>query len=366
MGACQLSAGKSPAMVAGMRKRRRALVGGLPSTVVRPRLLIRITILAFGSLNQQARLCPLGYHWRRNAVSVGCQREQTNLSGAMDNRFLIIIDGYNLIFQCGLEGRTRSPATLEKARFRLVSELVTYLDESDRDRTAVVFDAKRLPIKEDSAVSNVAGVTVYYAIEFDEADTMIEGLIERNSVPKQLTIVSSDHRLHKAALRRKATPVDSDVWYERLKTSRRPGPNSGGEPARGVDAKSTETKDVAHLDSVDWISEFGLDENPIEDVGLASPENLSVEINPSETNAAKPVARGKKNPVPNRDQKNRKPEVNEPGLSDAKLPSPRPQKPSASAKPRKPAEISDDDASLEDFFPPGYADDILDQLMGDD
>ncbi|HEY5310864.1 MAG TPA: hypothetical protein VIK18_00045, partial [Pirellulales bacterium] len=41
----------------------------------------------------------------------------------------------------------------------------------------------------------------------------IEELIRQDSAPRRLTVVSSDHRLQRAAHRRKARAVDSDRWY---------------------------------------------------------------------------------------------------------------------------------------------------------
>ena len=58
-----------------------------------------------------------------------------------------IIDGYNLIFTCGLEGKKRNPQSIEKSRARLISMVAAKLNERERSGTTIVFDAKRLPIK---------------------------------------------------------------------------------------------------------------------------------------------------------------------------------------------------------------------------
>ena len=58
------------------------------------------------------------------------------------------------------------------------------------------------------------GVKVHFASGYESADELIEELIERDSAPRRLTVVSSDHRLHRAARRRKAHAIDSDRWYE--------------------------------------------------------------------------------------------------------------------------------------------------------
>lgn len=128
----------------------------------------------------------------------------------------VIIDGYNLIFQCGLQGRVAGSLALEKARNRLISELSTRLDEPARLEVTVVFDANDRPVKEVADEQQINGLHVVYAVHHDDADSLIEELIRRHPTPKKLTVVSSDHRLHAAARRRKATAVDSDVWFDRL------------------------------------------------------------------------------------------------------------------------------------------------------
>ena len=55
-----------------------------------------------------------------------------------------------------------------------------------------------------------------FASQDEDADTVIERLVAADSAPKRLTVVSSDHRLQRAAHRRKATAVDSDVWFAQL------------------------------------------------------------------------------------------------------------------------------------------------------
>ncbi len=126
----------------------------------------------------------------------------------------IIVDGYNLIFQCGLQGKSTAPSSLERARKKLVRELASFSVRRVPKSCTVVFDAKTTPVKELENDFEIAGVRVLFATDFDEADTLIEQLIRKHSTPKQLTIVSSDHRLHKSAIARRAKPIDSDVWYE--------------------------------------------------------------------------------------------------------------------------------------------------------
>jgi len=128
----------------------------------------------------------------------------------------IIIDGYNLIFQCGLQAKSMTGDALHQSRNRLLHEIATFGGVELTKRVTIVFDAAHRPPLAKTNRYRIKGVLVLYADRFDDADTMIEHLITRHATPKKLTVVSSDHRLHKAALRRKAIPIDSEIWYDRL------------------------------------------------------------------------------------------------------------------------------------------------------
>ena len=169
-----------------------------------------------------------------------------------------IIDGYNLIFSCGLEGKTHTPQSLEEARARLVATVATKLYKQERSGTTIVFDAKRLPIKETSADFRAHDIRVLYAVDHEDADTLIEELIAKHSTPKKLTVVSSDHRLQTAATRRKATAIDSDVWWEALsRKSAAPVVETDALDHSQLDSGSVEQEAIEALKSVDWLNEFG-------------------------------------------------------------------------------------------------------------
>lgn len=176
---------------------------------------------------------------------------------ALENNFRTIIDGYNLIFQCGLEGKSRTPLSLERARGRLLSTLATHLDANQVASLAVVYDAATLPIKETAIRSVQLGITVLYAIEYEDADTLIEQMILKNSTPKRLTVVSSDHRIQKSALKRKSKPIDSDVWYERIVESGRSAADFDRDQSSAANEPGKPGLD--QLKEIDWVSEFGLD-----------------------------------------------------------------------------------------------------------
>jgi len=182
--------------------------------------------------------------------------------GIRDN-YRILIDGYNLIFQIGLQGKRRDSIALEKARQRAIQTISKWLGD-DRQHAAIVFDASSLPIKEDHNVSEFDGLTIIYAVDYEDADSMIEEIIRTHSSPKQLLVVSSDHRLHKAALRRNARPIDSDVWYDNLEqrfdsaSTSDSKSNKQNMGSRGDSNAEGEKELPSGLADIDWAKEFEL------------------------------------------------------------------------------------------------------------
>jgi uncharacterized protein len=132
----------------------------------------------------------------------------------------LLIDGYNLLHASGVLGRGVGPGGFERSRTALLNLLAESLPPEERDRTTVVFDAAKAPWGLARTVQH-QGLTVCFASRHEDADSLIEELIAADSAPRRLTVVSSDHRLHRAAKRRKATPIDSDLWLAQLLRDRR-------------------------------------------------------------------------------------------------------------------------------------------------
>ena len=166
----------------------------------------------------------------------------------------VIIDGYNLIFQCGLEGADRNPRTIEKSRSRLISMLVQLLPQVQISRTTIVFDAKRLPVSETQIESRKSGIRILFAVDYEDADSMIEELIAAHSSPKQLLVVSSDHRIQTAATRRKAKAIDSDIWLDKLENS---DTAATAKFSTALKVDSADQKPAGELADIDWNAEFG-------------------------------------------------------------------------------------------------------------
>ncbi len=127
----------------------------------------------------------------------------------------LLIDGYNLLYMAGILGGEAGPGSLERARLALLNFLAESLESREISQTIVVFDSREAPWGLPSRIKH-RGIEVLFAARWPDADCLIEELIGQHSSPRRLTVVSSDHRLQRAARRRKAKAVDSDVWYKEL------------------------------------------------------------------------------------------------------------------------------------------------------
>ncbi len=130
-------------------------------------------------------------------------------------RHFLIIDGYNLLHACGLARRKYAQGQLQRCRSQLIRYLAQHLTEPERERTTIVFDAGEAPPGlPRQATAN--GMAVCFASPGKEADDTIEELIAAHSAPRQIRLVSSDHRLQKSARRRRGSFVDSDLFVAEL------------------------------------------------------------------------------------------------------------------------------------------------------
>ncbi len=162
----------------------------------------------------------------------------------------IIIDGYNLWHASGILAKGLGPGGLERARNALVGFLAASLAPEVRCRTTVVFDAAGgspdLPHSTEES-----GITIRFAAEHDDADSLIEEMILRDSAPRRLTVVSSDRRLQRAARRRRSRAVDSRTWYDEIVRERLERNADRNEQPAKPSAPPT-SDEVAY-----WLHEFG-------------------------------------------------------------------------------------------------------------
>ena len=228
----------------------------------------------------------------------------------------LLIDGYNLLNAVGIIGRGVGPGGLERSRLTLLDFLAESLDPSEVPQTTVVFDAGDAPPGLPRVVKH-RGLTVRFAAGYDDADTLIEELIRADSAPRRLTVVSSDHRLQRAARRRRAGAVDSDVWYAEVVRRR---------IDRRESTPSAPAKPQAPLlkeDVAAWLDHFG-GESLLDDLIEAGQAEEAIPCTDSST-------------------------------QEAPAPDTHPDKPS-----------DQEAAKIKSPFPPGYAEDLLADESSDD
>ncbi len=165
----------------------------------------------------------------------------------------LLIDGYNLLHAAGLARVRYAPGDLERQRQRLLAMLAEKLTPSEKLRCTVVFDAQDAPFN-DSRESRVHDVAVLFAPQGGDADTVIEELLEKHPAAKQTIVISGDHRLHKAARRRGATPMDSEPFWEQLRQS--PDQRQTITPPLPVQSSAARPTPMK-ADVAAWMKEFG-------------------------------------------------------------------------------------------------------------
>ncbi len=151
----------------------------------------------------------------------------------------------------------RGPATLERSRRALLDALAHRLTHAQAQRTTIVFDAQGAPPGLPSRLSH-QGITVLFAPRKLEADELLEELIGQHSAPRRLTVVSSDHRVQRAARRRRAKAVDSDVWMQRLPTTIAHSSDELDPPLE----EELDLQGLENLETKDWLRFFGDPESP--------------------------------------------------------------------------------------------------------
>lgn len=132
----------------------------------------------------------------------------------------LLIDGYNLLHVTDIFAGPGESTELHRTRMALLDFLSNSIDRRERKHTTIVFDAAGAPPGLPHTLTH-AGMTIHFARRQSDADELIEELLEACLAPRALTVVSSDHRVQRAARRRGAGFVDSDRWYADLRAARR-------------------------------------------------------------------------------------------------------------------------------------------------
>ncbi len=162
---------------------------------------------------------------------------------------LYLIDGYNLLHALAPLPKKTGPGGLHHARERLLALLhAAFSDESSH--VTVVFDASKSP-RGATEVQDYHGIEVRFAVHEQQADDLIEILIRGDATPRQLTVVSDDHRIQQAGRRRKCAVLGCAAfldWLERHRSQRdRPAPKR----ENASKPQSSSAEDRQH-----WLREF--------------------------------------------------------------------------------------------------------------
>jgi predicted RNA-binding protein with PIN domain len=166
----------------------------------------------------------------------------------------ILIDGYNLLFQSGLGGRARGPGWIQQARGQLINFLHAHMGDHWTTSTTIVFD-KSQGKETQLDYHTQRGMRIVFAIEHPEADDLIEELIQAHTSPKSLMVVSSDLRVRRRAVTRRARSVDSEAFLRMLEGGQFLEPPTGQEAFKGDSIDEADRLSDSEVQF--WLREFG-------------------------------------------------------------------------------------------------------------
>ncbi|WP_437228658.1 NYN domain-containing protein [Planctomicrobium sp. SH661] len=168
-----------------------------------------------------------------------------------------VIDGYNLLHNAGLARGKYKPGEFDRARDRLLRRLRDSLTEEERTHTFIIFDAQYAE-SSDRRPLNLYGMTVLFSPRGRQADDLIEILLSAHQTPRDVTVVSSDHRLQRAARAARASSISSDSFLVELDERKLKRPDVDDEPETKQSRSTQKTFDSGSSEDVDqWLKEFG-------------------------------------------------------------------------------------------------------------
>lgn len=168
----------------------------------------------------------------------------------------ILIDGYNLLFQSGLGGRARGLGWIQRAREQLTGLLHSHMDDHWTTGTVIVFDKSQgKETQHDKQTER--GLKIIFAVEYPEADDLIEELIQAHSSPKSLIVVSSDLRVRRRATTRRAQSLDSETFLRKLESGQFTKKPQESETEKAPGGIRDDASTLSDLEVQFWLREFG-------------------------------------------------------------------------------------------------------------
>lgn len=158
---------------------------------------------------------------------------------------MFIIDGHNLLWAVQNTGEGAESIS----DLQLCWAVGRYLKQTGKGGE-IIFDG--IGPTDKSGFDNIVNLQILFVGRTTDADTVIEQKVKACTAPRRLTVVSSDRRLRRAAQKRKATAVRSEVfWNDVQKQLRRK--TKAREPAgKRFGLSDSETQQ--------WLEFFGLDQ----------------------------------------------------------------------------------------------------------
>ncbi|HEX3600848.1 MAG TPA: NYN domain-containing protein [Lacipirellulaceae bacterium] len=162
----------------------------------------------------------------------------------------LLIDGYNLLNVTGIFADAGPGTELHRTRLAFLNFLAASFTKRERTGTTIVFDAAGAPPGLPETITH-DGMTIHFARRQSNADEMIEELLEEWKSPRSLIVVSSDHRVQRAARHRGATFIDSEKWYADLLVAIRKRKRAANDAAAKPSVQPTPAETAY------WLHEFG-------------------------------------------------------------------------------------------------------------
>ena len=160
-----------------------------------------------------------------------------------------LIDGYNLIHALGMIQRQMKAGGLEESRRWLLDFLADSFGD-DSSRVTIVFDAKHAP-RGVARHQEHRGLHVQFAPSKESADDRIETLIDEESTPAALVVISNDRRLKDAAEHRGARSWSHEALLDFLEKQQ------AGKHAEAIPEADEKTQRLSPDDVKRWLKEFG-------------------------------------------------------------------------------------------------------------
>jgi len=165
-----------------------------------------------------------------------------------------LIDGYNLMHAMGIIGpKLNGRITLDLARRQLL-DFVYKAHREQPECVTVVFDAGQ-GVKKRPETSH-KGVHVSFAVNYHQADDLIEVIIKRAAHPRDLSVISNDHRIQNAAQRKGCCLMDCGRYMDFLNGTR---PMEKPSPGKTV----VKPESLTEAERAHWLREFAeIDDDP--------------------------------------------------------------------------------------------------------